>query len=153
NVFVQSVVDGSSVLLTANNLNGGTQDFGAKSPIFSPDDSGRYVVFRSYSTLDSHYSGGGIYIYDRFATAVVPQSGIWTSPNQSGWGFFISAGTNMFVGAYLYDPSGRSTWYISGPAAMSGATFTAPMTVYSGGQTLGGPFKQNTQGVSPGNIS
>jgi len=36
---------------------------------------------------------------------------------------------------------------------MSGTTFSAPLTSYSGGQTLTGAFKPATQGASPGTIS
>ncbi len=86
--------------------------------------------------------------------SVIPQSGVWWNPAEGGRGFTIeqSAG-KIFMAAYLYDASGRSTWYGAGPAAMNGSIFTAPLTSYSGGQTLTGQWLPATQGASPGNIS
>ena len=83
-----------------------------------------------------------------------PQSGIWWNPAEGGRGYTVEYnGKSLFMAAYLYDVSGRSHWYGAGPALMGGATFSAPLTAYSGGQTLTGNYKSPTQGSSPGNIS
>jgi len=88
------------------------------------------------------------------SASVIPQSGIWWNPAEGGRGYTLEYnGTNLFMATYLYDASGRSTWYGAGPAPMSGTTFSAPLTSYSGGQTLTGAFKPATQGASPGSIS
>jgi alpha-tubulin suppressor-like RCC1 family protein len=85
---------------------------------------------------------------------VFPQSGYWWNPAEAGRGYVIEYnGTNVFMAAFLYDQSGRSTWYGGGPAPLTGSTFTAPMSAYSGGQTLTGSYRSATQGTSPGNIS
>ena len=60
-----------------------------------------------------------------------------SDPVEGGRGYTIEVkGSNLFMATYLYDPSGRSTWYGAGPSAMNGTSFTAPLTSYSGGQTL-----------------
>jgi alpha-tubulin suppressor-like RCC1 family protein len=88
------------------------------------------------------------------SNSFAPQSGVWWNPAEGGRGYTLEYnGTNLFMATYLYDASGRSTWYGAGPAAMSGTTFSAPLTSYSGGQTLTGNFKPATQGASPGIIS
>jgi alpha-tubulin suppressor-like RCC1 family protein len=88
------------------------------------------------------------------AGGIFPQSGYWYNPAESGRGFTIEFnGTKIFMAAFLYDSSGRSTWYGAGPTAMTGSTFSAPLTAYSGGQTLTGNYQAPTQGTSPGNIS
>ena len=88
------------------------------------------------------------------SASVIPQSGVWWNPAEGGRGFTIEHNAGrIFMAAYLYENSGRSTWYGAGPTAMSGSTFAAPLTAYSGGQTLSGAWKPPTQGTSPGNIS
>jgi hypothetical protein len=85
---------------------------------------------------------------------VIPQSGYWWNPAESGRGFVIEYnGSSIFMAAFLYDASGRSTWYGAGPAPLSGTTFTSPLNAYSGGQTLTGSYQAPTQGASPGNIT
>lgn len=57
------------------------------------------------------------------------------------------------MAGYLYDPSGRATWYAAGPAAMNGATFSAPLLTYLGGQTLTGAYRSTTGTINNGTIS
>jgi len=87
-------------------------------------------------------------------TAIVsPQSGYWWNPAEGGRGYFVEYnGTKIFMATFLYDPTGRSTWYGVGPALYSGTSFSTPMTSYSGGQTLTGSWQPATQGASPGNL-
>jgi alpha-tubulin suppressor-like RCC1 family protein len=88
------------------------------------------------------------------SATVIPQNGVWWNPAEGGRGYTIEYnGTNLFMATYLYDATGRSTWYGAGPAPMSGSTFNAPLTSYYGGQTLTGNYQIATQGESPGNIS
>jgi hypothetical protein len=88
------------------------------------------------------------------SATVVPQNGVWWNPAEGGRGYTIEYnGTNLFMAAYLYDASGRSNWYGAGPSPMNGSVFSAPLTAYSGGQTLTGTYKIPVQGMSPGNIS
>jgi hypothetical protein len=87
-------------------------------------------------------------------SAFSPQSGYWWNPAEAGRGYVIEYnGTNIFMAAFLYDQSGRSTWFGAGPAPMNGSSFSAPLSAYSGGQTLTGRYQVPTLGTSPGNIS
>lgn len=74
-------------------------------------------------------------------TIVTPQSGWWWNPNEPGRGFMIEQqGGNIFLAAYLYDQSGRSSWYAAGPLQVAHSTFIAPIASFGGGQTLTGPY-------------
>lgn len=67
--------------------------------------------------------------------AATPQSGWWWNPAEGGRGFTLEVQNgSIFMAGYLYDPSGRATWYAAGPSLMSGSTFTAPLTTYLGGK-------------------
>jgi DNA-binding beta-propeller fold protein YncE len=120
---------------------------------WSGDCSG---VWRCFVTMNSAHTVTANFVLGTSATApsVVPQTGYWYNPAESGRGFTIEYnGTKLFMAAFLYDPSGRSTWYGAGPTAMTGSNFSAPLTAYSGGQTLTGTYQAPTPGTSPGNIS
>ncbi|MBI1890296.1 MAG: hypothetical protein HYS18_06615 [Burkholderiales bacterium] len=88
------------------------------------------------------------------AYAITPQSGWWWNPAEGGRGFTIEAQNgSIFFAAYLYDASGRATWYAAGPAAMSGSTFTAPLRTYLGGQTLTGAYRATSGTADNGNVT
>jgi alpha-tubulin suppressor-like RCC1 family protein len=71
-----------------------------------------------------------------------PQTGWWWNPLEDGRGFSLEVhGNNLFFGSFLYDVSGRSTWYISaGPVSLDGSFYTGDLLVAAGGQTLGGAY-------------
>ena len=71
-----------------------------------------------------------------------PQTGWWWNPLEDGRGFSIEVhGNNLFIGSFLYDVSGRSTWYISaGPVSLDGSFYTGDLLAAAGGQTLGGAY-------------
>ena len=71
-----------------------------------------------------------------------PQTGWWWNPAEDGRGFSIEVhGNNLFFAAFLYDVSGRSTWYVaSGPVSLDGTLFTNRLYGARGGQTLGGAY-------------
>ena len=88
------------------------------------------------------------------SSPVVPQSGWWWNPAEGGRGFTLEVQNgSMFMAGYLYDESGRASWYAAGPTAMSGSTFNATLTSYRGGQTLGGTYHSVTGTAGSGNIS
>ncbi len=74
---------------------------------------------------------------------VVPETGFWYNQAEGGRGYVIEAHTNgnLFIGGFMYDTNGNALWYASGPAAMSGSTYTGQWQQYGGGQTLTGAFK------------
>ncbi|NJD87774.1 MAG: hypothetical protein FIB05_07155 [Betaproteobacteria bacterium] len=72
-----------------------------------------------------------------------PQTGWWWNAAEDGRGYTIeSTGSKIFFAAYLYDISGRSTWYIAaGPTSLDGSLFVGNLESYSNGQTLTGAFR------------
>jgi len=77
-----------------------------------------------------------------------PQTGWWWNPAEDGRGFSIEVqGNSLFMAGFLYDESGRSTWYFSGgPASLNGAYYTGTLSTAHGGQTLGGAYALPTLG-------
>ena len=78
----------------------------------------------------------------------VPESGWWWDSKLNGTGFFVEYGGNsgkgLFVGGFLYDNAGKSTWLVStGP--LTSATYTSTWLKVTGGQTLTGAYKAPTQ--------
>ena len=72
-----------------------------------------------------------------------PQTGWWWNPAEDGRGFSIEArGNNLFFASFLYDVSGRSTWYVSsGPSSLDGSYYSGDLLAAHGGQTLAGPYR------------
>ncbi len=71
-----------------------------------------------------------------------PQAGWWWNPLEDGRGFSVEVrGNNIFFASFLYDVSGRSTWYVAtGPVSLNGSYYTGPLYSARGGQTLGGAY-------------
>ncbi len=71
-----------------------------------------------------------------------PQTGWWWNPLEDGRGFSLEVrGNNLFFAAFLYDISGRSTWYVStGPVSLDGSYYAGDLLSARGGQTLGGAY-------------
>jgi|GEM_PF-1369709 len=99
-----------------------------------------------YSRLDLVYPSIKQYLMPDSPSGFVPQNGWWWNPAEGGRGFTIEILNNkMFLGAYLYDQSGRATWHVSGPTAMTSSTrYEGTLLTYAGGQTLNGAWKQPT---------
>jgi hypothetical protein len=73
-----------------------------------------------------------------------PQTGWWWNRTEAGRGYSIEyAGNKLVFASYLYDATGRSTWFLAaGGASLDGALFTGhELETYSNGQTLGGPYR------------
>lgn len=88
--------------------------------------------------------------------SIVPQTGYWYNPAESGRGFTIEQNAttgNVFLATYLYSSSSEAVWYAAGPAPMNGDTFSAPITAFDNGQTLNGNWQAAGVGTSPGNVS
>ncbi|MDH5264954.1 MAG: hypothetical protein OEX21_09420, partial [Betaproteobacteria bacterium] len=84
-----------------------------------------------------------------------PQTGWWWNPAESGRGFSIeSSGNNLFMAAYLYDVSGRSTWHVAvGPTSLDGSVFSSQLLTFGSGVTLTGAYRANAPLPGPGAIS
>jgi YVTN family beta-propeller protein len=89
------------------------------------------------------------------ASQINPEAGYWWNPSQGGNGFTIERGASgsVFFASYLYSSNGTALWYAAGPAQMTGSTFSAPLTAYSGGETPSGTYQPAATGPSPGNVS
>ncbi|MCU6434920.1 hypothetical protein LPB67_14175 [Undibacterium sp. Jales W-56] len=92
-----------------------------------------------FSRLDLAYPS----IKQYLTTKPIPQTGWWWNPTEGGRGFTIEIANNkMFFAGYLYDQTGRATWYASGPTAMtSDSVYIGNLIAYQGGQTLTGNYK------------
>jgi len=87
-------------------------------------------------------------------TAPRPASGWWWNPSQSGRGFAMEvSGNTLFMAAYLYDGSGRATWYASSGRFYADGSFSAPLDRYAGGQTLTGSYQAAALAGSDGTAS
>jgi hypothetical protein len=90
---------------------------------------------------------------------VTPETGWWWDPKLSGTGFFLeyraasvqNPTPGIFVGGFLYDALGNSTWLItlgsvggSFSSNTSGLTYSGNWIRCSGGQSLTGTSKQNS---------
>ncbi len=84
-----------------------------------------------------------------------PQTGWWWNPLEDGRGFSLEKrGNNLFFAAFLYDISGRSTWYVSsGPVSLEGSLYNGDLLSASGGQTLGGAYGRFPTLVSAGSMT
>jgi hypothetical protein len=73
---------------------------------------------------------------------VVPATGYWFNPAEQGRGYVIEQqGNNLFMAAFLYDASGRATWYSVGPGAIAASTYSGTLVSYGGGQSLTGAYQ------------
>ncbi len=84
-----------------------------------------------------------------------PQTGWWWNPQQGGRGFSIeAAGNNLFMAAYLYDISGRSTWHVAaGPTSLDGSVFNGQLLSFGNGVTLNGPYRANARLADAGPVT
>jgi len=90
------------------------------------------------------------------AGGVIPQTGWWWDPKLNGTGFFVEpigkSGKGMFLGAFLYDAAGKSTWLVStGPKTAN--SYSNVWLKVSGGQSLTGPYQAPTSQVPSGNVT
>jgi hypothetical protein len=84
-----------------------------------------------------------------------PQMGWWWNPAEGGRGYSIEvAGNHVFFASYLYDVSGRATWYVaSGNTSLDGSLFTGNLEGYSQGQSLSSVYRAPTAAVLSGAIT
>src|SRR5574340_925135 len=85
---------------------------------------------------------------------VSPQTGWWWNPVEGGRGFMIEVrGSNMFMATFLYDATGRASWYVASGPMTTSALFQGTLQAYANGQTLTGSYRPNTPTGSAGNIT
>ena len=72
-----------------------------------------------------------------------PQTGWWWNPQEDGRGYSIEVRANhYFMASFLYDASGRASWYVSTGegATLDGSLITGRLLSAKGGQSLGGAY-------------
>lgn len=76
------------------------------------------------------------------ASAGTPEAGWWWNDAEGGRGFSIEIQNDtMFLAGYMYDGSGKATWYASGPTRMiDPLTYVGTWQEYGKGQTLTGVY-------------
>ena len=78
----------------------------------------------------------------RPAQAILPESGWYWNPTQSGRGFNIEIQDNLlFVAAFAYDAPGNPTWWVAGGPMQSDRSFAAQASMVTGGQCFGCPYR------------
>ncbi|HEX8952074.1 MAG TPA: hypothetical protein VF945_09540, partial [Polyangia bacterium] len=72
-----------------------------------------------------------------------PRTGWWWNPAEDGRGFSIEVrGNHIFFASFLYDVSGRATWYVSsGAVSLDGSLYSDVLYSAKNGQTLGGAYR------------
>lgn len=72
---------------------------------------------------------------------IVPETGGWWNPDESGRGFFIEASHGTLVGRFMmYDTNGNAVWYLTAGSLTSDGSFTGKLLQYAGGQSLTGDY-------------
>jgi subtilisin len=85
--------------------------------------------------------------------ALVPETGWWWNPAESGRGFAIEVRNgNLFFAAYLYDSSGRASWHIAS-GTMAGASYSGSLQSFGNGQSLFSGYRAPSFLGSPGTMS
>ena len=77
----------------------------------------------------------------RPAAAMLPDSGWYWNPAQSGRGFNIEIQDNLlFMAAFAYDAEGQPTWYVAGGPMSSDRSFSGRASRVTGGPCFGCPY-------------
>ncbi len=97
-----------------------------------------YIAVDGYSgstgSIVLGYTGGP-------SSTFTVQTGWWWSSSLAGTGFGIEqSGSNLFIGAYLYDTDGTAVWYTS-IGTISSNVFSGNLVEYQSGQTLSGSYR------------
>jgi alpha-tubulin suppressor-like RCC1 family protein len=76
------------------------------------------------------------------AQAGVPEAGWWWNPSESGRGFFIEWQNGWFhIAGYMYDASGRPTWYLSAFPSPDPTRISGNWWLFGNGQAPGQPYR------------
>ncbi|NJD18734.1 MAG: hypothetical protein FIA95_05560 [Gemmatimonadetes bacterium] len=87
------------------------------------------------------------------ARAILPESGWYWNPAESGRGFNLEIQDNaLFLAAFVYRPDGSAAWYTGGGTMGSDRTWTAELYETVGGQCIGCGYRAPTL-LYMGNVS
>jgi hypothetical protein len=142
---------GGQTLEGAWHARGPAVDNGAVTLAFS-DASHGTLVWPGGSVPIQRFDIAAIGGHSLPAVADQPESGWWWNPQEDGRGFFVEwQGSNAFIAAYMYDPTGLPIWYASQAATPNARSFSGNWTQYAHGQTLTGAYAP--AGVAISNVS
>lgn len=76
------------------------------------------------------------------ARAMLPESGWYWNPNESGRGFNLEIQDNaLFLAVFAYRPDGSAAWYVAGGPMATDRNWTAELFETAGGQCLGCAYR------------
>lgn len=76
----------------------------------------------------------------------VPEAGWWWNPAESGRGFFVEWQNGWFhIAGYMYDESGRPTWYLSAYPSPDPMRVSGNWWLLGNGQAPGQPYRPATR--------
>lgn len=79
------------------------------------------------------------------AVAMLPESGWYWNPAESGRGFNVEVQDNkLFVSGFVYDASGNPQWFVSGGVMSSDREYSGTAYATAGGQCLGCAYRAPT---------
>ena len=71
-----------------------------------------------------------------------PQTGWWWNPDESGRGYSIEVqDSTLVLAGFMYDAGGNSQWYLAGGPMTTDRHFESDLLLFSGGQTMTGPYQ------------
>lgn len=101
----------------------------------------------------------GVFNYPRIDLGVAAyrltsiETGWWWNPSEPGRGFFVEVQRgNLFISVYMYGADQRAAWYIANGPYTRG-TFTGNVMEFSGGQPIGGEWRQAQPRADYGQIT
>lgn len=85
---------------------------------------------------------------------VVPQSGIWWNPAESGRGFTVEVqGDQLAFAMYMYDTGGKSVWYAGVLNKQPDGAYNGSMMLFNGGQSLSGNYRAPSGATTAASVS
>lgn len=88
------------------------------------------------------------------AHAMLPESGWWWNPDESGSGFNIEIQDNkLFVALFSYQAGGASTWYSASGTMTGDNRFSGSLYAFTGGQCLTCAYTPPATSAAVGTIS
>lgn len=88
------------------------------------------------------------------AYALLPETGWWWNPSESGRGFNIEIQDNgLYFSTFIYNADGSQQWYTAYGVINSAGYFSGPLTTFRNGQCIECGYKSPQLQPSPGNIS
>lgn len=88
------------------------------------------------------------------AHALLPESGWWWNPSESGRGFNLEIQDDgLYFSTFIYNSDGSPQWYTAYGQISANGSFSGPLTTFRGGQCIECEYRAPQLQASPGNIS